>query len=139
MRVCHTLSRCLIAPLALGLVWVAVPATAPAGTISAATPRWLVADARARTAHLTLIASWGSANGGLNFDGYSNGRMVVTVPLGWKVQITFSNQSDAPHSAAVVAYQNPVPETGFKPAFKNAQSPHPLDGITQQDLSLIHI
>lgn len=39
--------------------------------------------------------------------------------------------SAAPHSVEVIAYHAPVPETGFKAAFKNAQSPDPIDGITQ--------
>jgi plastocyanin len=57
--------------------------------------------------------------------------MVVTVPLGWHIQVTFSNRSAAPHSVEVIAYHTPVPEIGFRAAFKNAQSPDPIDGITQ--------
>ena len=98
--------------------------------VRAATPTWLQANVKAKTAYLTLIAGWSDANGGLNFDGYSNGKMIVTVPLGWHVQVTFSNRSAAPHSVEVIAYHTPVPETGFRAAFKNAQSPDPIDGIT---------
>jgi NAD(P)-dependent dehydrogenase (short-subunit alcohol dehydrogenase family) len=91
--------------------------------VRAATPTWLHANVKAKTAYLTLIAGWSDADGGLNFDGYSNGTMLVTVPLGWHVQVAFSNHSAAPHSVEVIAYHTPVPETGVRAAFKNAQSP----------------
>jgi sulfocyanin len=99
--------------------------------VRAAAPTWLTANVGSRTAYLTLIAGWNDANGGLNFDGYSNGKPVVTVPLGWHVQVTFSNRSAAPHSVEVIAYHTPIPETGFRAAFTNAHSPDPIDGITQ--------
>jgi sulfocyanin len=117
--------------LALGIASLSVSALAGPRFVRAATPTWLQANVTARTAYLTLIAGWSDANGGLNFDGYSNGQMVVTVPLGWHVQVTFSNRSAAPHSVEVIAYDVPVPETGFRAAFKHAQSPDPIDGITQ--------
>lgn len=97
----------------------------------AAGPVWLSIMAKARLARLTLVAGWQGNNGGLNFNGYANGRMIVTVPLGWKVQVTFSNQNPAPHSAEFIAYRLPVPEGGFTPTFKNASSPDPVEGIEQ--------
>ena len=119
------------AVLALGIALVSVSAMGSPRPVRAATPAWLKANVRARTAYLTLIAGWSDANGGLNFDGYSDGKMVVTVPLGWHVRVTFSNRSAAPHSVEVIAYHTPVPEIGFRAAFKNAHSPDPIDGITQ--------
>jgi sulfocyanin len=123
--------RSVPAILALGIALVSVSAIGSSRPVRAATPPWLKANVKARTAYLTLIAGWSDANGGLNFDGYSNGKMVVTVPLGWHVQVTFSNRSAAPHSVEVIAYHAPVPETGFTAAFKNAHSRDPIDGITQ--------
>src|SRR5947209_941450 len=117
--------------LALSIALVSVFATGGSGPVRAATPTWLKANAKAKTAYLTLIANWSDANGGLNFDGYSNGKMAVTVPLGWHVRVTFSNRSAAPHSVEVIAYHTPLAVTGFRVAFKNAQSPDPIDGITQ--------
>jgi sulfocyanin len=117
--------------LAVGIALVSVSALGGPRSARAATPTWLRANVKARTAYLTLIAGWSDANGGLNFNGYSNGKMVVTVPLGWHVRVTFSNHSGAPHSVEVIAYRTPVPETGFRAAFKNAYSPDPIDGITQ--------
>jgi uncharacterized cupredoxin-like copper-binding protein len=52
---------------------------------------------------LTLTASYNNANSGLNFDGFSKGKMTVTVPTGWTVDVNFSNKGPLPHSAAVVA------------------------------------
>lgn len=122
----HSLAVALLAMLTLS-----APANGSAHGGRAAALRWLATDAKTKTVHLRLIASWHDANGGLNFNGYANGQMVVTVPLAWKVQVTFSNESAAQHSAEVVAYRLPVPEGNFKPAFKNAHSAHPEEGVDQ--------
>jgi hypothetical protein len=97
--------------------------------VRAATPTWLHANVKARTAYLTLIASWSDANGGLNFDGYSNGKMVVNVPLGWHVQVTFSNRSAAPHSVEVIVYHTPVPETDSEPPSRMRSPLIPSTGL----------
>lgn len=52
---------------------------------------------------LLLVAGEDSAFGGFNFDGYGAGQMTVVVPLGWRVDVTCKNASNAlTHSCAVV-------------------------------------
>ena len=44
-------------------------------------------DAAAHTVQLTADAAYGGLGGDMNFDGYSNGHLTVTVPYGWVVQV----------------------------------------------------
>lgn len=94
----------------------------------AATPRWLISNARTKTVALTLIAGWHGTNGGLNFDGYSDGQMKVVVPVGWKITVIYSNQNAASHSVIFVRYQRRIPVMGFTPAFPHAESADPMNG-----------
>jgi cytochrome c len=96
----------------------------------AATTRWLVADARAHTARLTLIAAYTNALTGFNFNGYGNGKMVITIPLGYRVTVIFSNKSSVPHSAVFTPYSQKNRTSNFRLAFKGATSPDPTGGIT---------
>jgi sulfocyanin len=96
----------------------------------AATPRWLVANARAHTATLTLIAAYSNAFNGFNFNGYGNGQMVITVPIGYKVTVSFSNKSSVPHSAVFTPYSQKNRSSNFPLAFKGSSSPDPTSGIS---------
>jgi sulfocyanin len=92
------------------------------------TPRWLVYNAKAHTATLTLLAVYG---GGFDFNGYGNGDMIFSVPAGTKVTVKFSNKDTADvHSAFFTPYTNrygPFLEDE-SPAFKGASSPDPSEG-----------
>jgi sulfocyanin len=96
----------------------------------AATPRWLVANAKAHTATLTLVAAYTNALNGFNFNGYSKGKMVITIPAGYRVTVIFSNKSSVPHSAVVTPYSKKNKNSNFPLAFKGATSPDPTSGIT---------
>ena len=73
------------------------------GTLVTNASQWLSSDSTARTAHLTLNAADGTANGGFNFNGYANGQMVVTIPTGWKVTVDCKNAATAVnHSCTIV-------------------------------------
>ena len=74
--------------------------------------RFLAVDARRRRVTLTLIASYDGANNGFNFDGYWGGRLLLSVPLGWRVRILCENRGPLRNSCAVVA--------GFRIAFRGA-------------------
>ena len=77
--------------------------------------------AAGHTAHLTIVAGKTDAGGGFNFNGYAQGAMTVTVPVGWKVVVTFENAAVLAHSLEVqpfTAVQPPVPQT--KPVFAGA-------------------
>ncbi len=83
----------------------------------------------ARVVHLTLDAALTSANSGFNFDGYGSGAMTIDVPVGWKVDVTCTNESTTfTHSCAVVT--NATPSTSGAPfAFPGSVSANPVHGL----------
>jgi sulfocyanin len=83
-------------------------------------------------ARFTIVAAQTSANAEQNFNGTSKGQMVITVPLGAMVQITFKNQGTLPHSLQIIPPTNPLPATALSaPAFPGAQIKNPQAGITK--------
>jgi sulfocyanin len=108
---------------ALALALPGVPAAA--AHRSAGTPHWLVVSGR--TVTLTLIA--GYKGGGFDFNGDSNGKMVISVPAGYKVNVIFSNRGAAPHSAVFTLYNKRTSVSGFPLAFPGAGSPNYRSGI----------
>jgi Sulfocyanin (SoxE) domain len=87
--------------------------------------RFIRFDAKHRTALVTLVAGYDSSNNGFNFDGYSRGELLVSVPIGWRVRITCTNRSARPNSCAIVR----GPGTA-KPAFRGASTPTLAHGAT---------
>ena len=97
------------------------------GVIGAAAP-----GQGAVTAPFTIVAAQTPANGEQNFNGTMKGHMVITVPLGAMVQITFKNQGTLPHSLQIIPPVNPLPATALSaPAFPGAQIKNPQAGITK--------
>jgi len=88
-------------------------ALAAAGTVSPA--RFLAVDRAHRRVTLTLVAAYDGANNCFNFDGYWGGRMLLSVPLGWRVTIHCENRGPMRHSCAVV--------DGSRVAFPHAATP----------------
>ena len=112
---------------ALALSLPGLPAAAahpPAGT-----PRWL--DVQGHTVTLTLIAAYTSDACGFSFNGDAKGKMVVSVPVGYTVNVIFTNKSAIPHSAVITAYSKRTAASGFTPAFRSAESKNPTVGITK--------
>jgi hypothetical protein len=52
---------------------------------------------------VTLIAGHPATDNQFNYDGYSGGALVLTVPVGWQVTIQCLNHGTVPNSCAVVA------------------------------------
>jgi alcohol dehydrogenase (cytochrome c) len=103
----------------------------PAPAQPSGQPQYLKLGDGPRTLELTLVASQGPAFGGMNFNGYGRGEMVVRVPLGYTVDVNFRNQSaQVPHSAMVTAIGQVDRTQGFAPAFPGAQTENPQFGIT---------
>jgi hypothetical protein len=86
--------------------------------------RFLTWNAKARVAHLVLLAGLGGENNGFNFGGYGRGELLVTIPVGWRVVVDCENRGRARHSCAVVA--GPL---ATRPAFPGAATPAPLEGL----------
>jgi plastocyanin len=77
----------------------------------------------AKTVEILIVAALTNTNHGMNFNGFSKGQAIYTVPLGWRVNVTFKNASAVPHSVVVVD-QEMVSELQIgKPYFTGASSP----------------
>lgn len=90
----------------------------------------LTSDADTRTVDLLLVSSSTGADGGFNFDGYGDGAMRVSIPLGWQVDVTCTNASAIlSHSCAIVDDVELSPD-GAPIAFPGASSPQPQSGVS---------
>lgn len=100
---------------------------APAPAVSKA-PTWATYDPATKTAHLRIIAAYGQDTN--NFDGGTRGHFTLTVPLGAKVIVTYSNNSaHMPHGMEIVRYTGSLPLSKIpKPAFPGAESPNAVHG-----------
>jgi hypothetical protein len=108
-----------------GAVWLAAPRVAGAQGTRAAPPAidptWLTVDSAGRTAEFQLIAGLTGLNGALNFNGFRDGGLVFTVPVGWSVVMDFTNRDgNLPHSAEVIPDVKPLPIGPVPPAFERA-------------------
>lgn len=94
-------------------------------------PDWMKFDATARTVHLRLVGAADGSNGTMNFNGYGSGSMTITVPLGWKVDVDFTNKGLAalPHSLVVINEVTPLPIEGGAPAFSKALTVRLIPGM----------
>lgn len=82
----------------------------------------------AHVARLLVRADSTGANAGLNFDGYAFGRLVFSVPQGWRVEIVFQNLAPLPHSLVVEPWNEPSDLRRPSAAFAGAQTPDSYRG-----------
>ena len=75
---------------------------------------------------MTLIAGYPASDFQFNYDGYTDGRLIVRVPVGWQLTVQCANRSTVNQSCAVVTdahatqpvqedWSTPNPRTGLKP------------------------
>lgn len=93
--------------------------------------RWLSWNLSSHTATLTLIAGYNNALVGFNFNGYGKGQMVISVPVGYRVKVEFSNQGTLPHSAVITPSADKNLPSNFPLAFPSASSLNPGSGIVK--------
>ena len=93
---------------------------APATSDSTAVNKFMWYFPSAQTVHVQLSAALGSNNGGMNFNGRSGGGATITIPLGWKARMHFVNLDAIPHSAIIIANQQPLPTIPQTAAFGGA-------------------
>lgn len=79
---------------------------------------------------IMLVATFNAANYGMNFNGYSHGKAVLTVPVGWKVDVTFINPSPIPHSAIICEKADTKKLQIPEPYFTGGATPKHLTGQT---------
>jgi len=113
------------------LAGAAVPtASLPAHAATpAASQTWVQWDGAHKTAHLTLVAAYNQNNGGFNFDGYNLGHLSITIPLGAKVVVAYTNKGALPHSAVITPFASHALAGNFPLAFKGSASPNPSSGV----------
>jgi sulfocyanin SoxE-like protein len=88
---------------------------------AAQTSQWLSSDAATKTVSLTMLAGGQSVNHGYNFNGYINGRLVISVPKGWRITVRCQvDPLSGAHSCSVVR----GPDTA-RPAFPGSTLPDP--------------
>ncbi len=93
-------------------------AAAPAPTVD---PSWLQVDTVTKTDTFQLVAGLTGLNGALNFNGFRDGGLTLTGPLGWTVVMHFRNHDGMlPHSAEIIADTHPLPTGPVAPAFPRA-------------------
>jgi Sulfocyanin (SoxE) domain len=73
---------------------------------------------------VTLIAGHPATDNQFNYDGYSSGALVLTVPAGWQVTIQCLNHGTVPNSCAVVADGKAT-----EPAHSGWSTPNPQRGL----------
>ena len=109
--------------LVVGLgLWMASAAISRPASADEIKPSWMTFDADQQVVRLVMVGSADGSNGTMNFNGYGNGDMTVTVPLGWKVEVEFQNKGlgALPHSLVVMNEVKPLPIEGGVPAFPKA-------------------
>src|SRR5437667_6653913 len=96
-------------------------------------PSWLQADTVTKTATFELVAGLTGLNGALNFNGFRDGGLTLTVPLGWNVVMHFRNHDGMlPHSAEVIDTVHPLPVQPVTPAFPKAFTVRLAEGIPSE-------
>ena len=123
---------------ALAFPWAASPLATVAQTAAPPTaidPTWLAADTATRTATFQLIAGLTGLNRALNFNGFSDGGLTLTVPLGWTVVMHFRNHDGMlPHSAEVIDDVHPLPTQPVTPAFARAETVRLAEGLPSEQM-----
>jgi hypothetical protein len=65
--------------------------------------KYIQVDDSSRSIVVTLIAGYPATDFQFNYNGYADGALVLTVPIGWQVTIQCENRGTVPNSCAVVA------------------------------------
>lgn len=112
---------------ATGAAPAAAPATAPADPVKV--NEFMSYDPAAKTVTLKIFAAHGSTNGGMNFNGGANGSQTITIPVGWTVAMTFTNEDAIPHSAILLPNKQPFPAQPQDPAIPRAYTADVTGGL----------
>ncbi len=114
-----------------GLLLGAASAEAQAALGPKMDPAWLRADAASKTAEFRLVGGLTELNGGMNFNGFSRGALILTVPQGWNVVLHFKNQDpNLPHSVEAIPDGAALPTGPVAPAFDRATTGRLDQGVS---------
>src|SRR6266568_2491298 len=96
-------------------------------------PSWLQVDTVTKTVTFQLVAGLTGLNGALNFNGFRDGGLTLTVPVGWTVVMHFRNHDGMlPHSAEVIPDTHPLPTGPVAPAFARAMTVRLEQGLISE-------
>jgi len=115
--------------VAAGLLLLAtrLPAQTPPAQVDG---NQLGVDTVTKTATFQLVAGQTNLNSGLNFNGFNDGKLTLTVPQSWTVVIQFTNKDpNLPHSAEVVDTTKPMPAGPVDPTFAGAVTTKLMNGL----------
>jgi sulfocyanin len=118
-------------PVSAAAIAAPAKAVAPAAAVDSGVTvnEFMTYDPAAKSVSLKLFAAHGSVNGGMNFNGASNGNATITVPVGWTVSWMFKNEDAIPHSAIVLANKMPFPAQPQDPAIPRAYTQDVTGGL----------
>jgi hypothetical protein len=103
----------------------------PVQRARAAEPVWVRWDPASKTADLTITAAYNQVGSGFNFDGYNLGHLTISVPLGAKVVVSFTNKADLAHSVVITPFADRTLAGNFPLAFAGSSSPNPGAGMAK--------
>jgi alcohol dehydrogenase (cytochrome c) len=95
---------------------------------------FLSAAAAPHTLNLQVVASLNDPSGSPTLDGTSHGKMIVRIPSGWAVNVTFANHSTRNGDGVVVTS---VPG-GSTPSFSGAATANGSKGVPASGVSYFH-
>lgn len=109
----------------------------PSGTGSSggstATTQLYTLGSTPHTVNLTIQAGDASVASGMNFNGFNNGQLVITVPVGWKVNVAFQDlDANVPHSVGFVPWAQHL-DSNATAAFPGSLGPSFNAGMTATD------
>lgn len=62
---------------------------------------YVYVNAAQKTAVIKVISAATTSNNGFNFDGYSKGKANFVIPVGWNINLEFSNKAATPHNMVI--------------------------------------
>ena len=128
-----TKSSALLAMFLFAAQLCAAQNPSPASTTQSAAIdcNWLTVDTTTKIATLQVTAGLTQLNGGLNFNGFNDGKLTFTVPTNWTVVIRFTNKDpNLPPSAEVVDTTTPMPAGPVEPpALPRAMTARLMQGL----------
>lgn len=102
-------------------------------------PAWLTVDAEHKVAILVVKAGMNGGNSGMNFNGYDHGGLVFTVPVGWMVDLEFTNTDKSQnHGVEAIAHADPIPFGPAPAAFPKAVTDTAAEGLAPGSHASMH-
>jgi hypothetical protein len=86
--------------------------------------QYIHSDPATNAVVITLIAGYPAGDYQFNYNGYRNGTLVISIPVGWQVTIQCENHATVPNSCAVVAGR-----TDLAPMEAGWSTPDPTRGL----------